>query len=98
MPPGHLPEGASMLHNVDPREFPRALQHMLERGEAEQGAVLPRRSFLKLAGASGLALGAFHYLAGAKATGQPAGGLKPSQQPSAFVQIAPDGEVTVTIN
>jgi isoquinoline 1-oxidoreductase beta subunit len=28
----------------------------------------------------------------------PAGGLKPTQQPSAFVQIAPNGEVTVTIN
>ena len=61
-------------------------------------ATLPRRSFLKLAGAGGLALGAFPHLATAQAKDAAATGLKPTQQPSAFVQIAPNGEVTVTIN
>src|SRR6202007_1644705 len=60
----------------------------------------PRRSFLKLAGAAGLALGAFPHLVAAQATDgrNAASALKPTQQPSAFVQIAPNGEVTVTIN
>ncbi|HEV2159540.1 xanthine dehydrogenase family protein molybdopterin-binding subunit [Bradyrhizobium sp.] len=88
-----------MLHNIDCSELPRALQHMLER---DQTAIrtLPRRSFLKLAGASGLALGAFPHTAMAQAAGggRAASALKPTQQPSAFVQIADNGEVTVTIN
>ncbi|CAN7614582.1 xanthine dehydrogenase family protein molybdopterin-binding subunit [Pseudorhodoferax sp. LjRoot39] len=77
--------------------MPRALQHLLARQSTAAASAMPRRSFLKLAGASGLggfALGAFPHLASA----QPATGLKPTQQPSAFVQIAPTGEVTVTIN
>jgi isoquinoline 1-oxidoreductase beta subunit len=54
---------------------------------------LPRRTFLKIAGVGGLALGAWPLAAGAKTEG-----LKPTQQPSAFVQIDRDGTVTVTIN
>ncbi len=84
-----------MLHNIAPHELPRALQHLLARDATP--APLARRSFLKLAGAGGLALGAYPYLASAQGTAA-AAGLKPSQQPSAFVQIAPNGEVTVTIN
>ena len=61
-------------------------------------ATLPRRSFLKLAGAGGLALGAFPHLARLRPLGQAASALKPTEQPSAFVQIAANGEVTVTIN
>lgn len=77
-------------------EMPRALQQLLGREAADESTLaLPRRGFLKLAGAGGLALGAFPLLAGAQAA---AAGLKPTQQPSAFVQIAPNGEVTVTIN
>jgi isoquinoline 1-oxidoreductase beta subunit len=90
-----------MLPNTDYRELPRALQHLLDRDQPDEvAATLPRRSFLKLAGAGGLALGAFPHLAIAQATGagQAASALKPTQQPSAFVQIAPNGEVTVTIN
>jgi isoquinoline 1-oxidoreductase subunit beta len=88
-----------MLPNVDHGEMPRALQHLLARGQADEAATLPRRSFLKLAGAGGLALGAFPHLAMAQAeAGQAANALKPTQQPSAFVHIAPSGEVTVTIN
>ncbi len=86
---------------LDRGEMPRALQHLLAREQSDDAAALPRRSFLKLAGASGLAglaLGAFPLLASAQGTAPAAGGLKPTEQPSAFVQIAPNGEVTVTIN
>ena len=80
-------------------ELPRALQKMLARGDDTATAEPPRRSFLKLAGAGGFALGAFPGLALAQAGGAPAApGLKPTQQPLAFVQIAKNGEVTVTIN
>jgi isoquinoline 1-oxidoreductase beta subunit len=73
-----------MLPNVDYGEMPRALLHLLARSQTDEAATMPRRSFLKLAGAAGLALGAF--------------ALKPTQQPSAFMQIASNGEVTVTVN
>ncbi|HWW07715.1 xanthine dehydrogenase family protein molybdopterin-binding subunit [Collimonas sp.] len=92
-----------MLPNVDYSEMPRALQHMLTRGQSEEAATLPRRQFLKLAGSVGLALGAFPHLAMGQATqatisDQAGSALKPTQQPSAFVQIAPNGEVTVAVN
>ncbi|TYL95882.1 xanthine dehydrogenase family protein molybdopterin-binding subunit [Bradyrhizobium rifense] len=88
-----------MLSNIDYSELPRALQHMMERDQTATKP-LPRRSFLKLAGATGLALGAFPHIAMAEAagSGKAAGALKPTQQPSAFVQIAGNGEVMVTIN
>jgi len=82
-------------------EMPRALQHMLAREQADTPTALPRRSFLKLAGIGGLggfALGAFPQTATAQGAGAAASALKPTEQPSAFVQIAPSGEVTVTIN
>lgn len=89
-----------MLPNIDYSELPRALQRLLARGKADEAAMLPRRSFLKLAGAGGLALGAFPHFAAAQSTtaGQGAGALNPTQQPSAFVHIAPNSEVTVTVN
>ncbi len=88
------------MPEFDYSEMPRALQHLLTRGRAGEAATLPRRSFLKLAGAGGLALGVFSYLAigQTSGTGEAASALKPTQQPSAFVQIAPGGVVTVTIN
>ncbi|MFZ6769669.1 molybdopterin cofactor-binding domain-containing protein [Undibacterium sp. Di26W] len=88
-----------MLPNIDYSEMPRALQHMLERDQPDHSvntAALTRRSFLKFAGIGGLALGAFPHLALAQA--QTSTALKPAQQPSAFVQIATNGEVTVIIN
>jgi isoquinoline 1-oxidoreductase beta subunit len=87
-----------MLPNFDRTEMPRALQNVQARGETDSSATLPRRSFLKLAGASGLALGTFPMASFAQGTAPAAAGLKPHEQPSAFVQIAPNGEVTVTIN
>lgn len=85
-----------MLPNTLAQEMPRALQHLLARDEQTDIAALPRRSFLKLAGAGGLALGLYPSLATAQAPA--AGGLKPFEQPTAFVQIAANGDVTVTIN
>ena len=87
-----------MLPNLDYSEMPRVLQRLLTRSESGEPASPSRRSFLKLAGVGGLALGAFPHLAAAQAAGQAASALKPTQQPSAFVQIAPNGEVTVTVN
>lgn len=89
-----------MFPNHPHGEMPRALQHLIdgERADAGEPLVLPRRRFLKLAGAGGLALGAFPHLAAAQPAGDAPAGLKPAQQPSAFVTIAPNGEVTVTIN
>ncbi|WP_157268438.1 xanthine dehydrogenase family protein molybdopterin-binding subunit [Azohydromonas aeria] len=81
-------------------ELPKALQAMLARDEPVEAAPgLARRSFLKMAAAGGFALGAFPLAAGAAADDPaPAAGLKPTQQPSAFVNIGRDGTVTVTIN
>ena len=59
---------------------------------------MPRRTFLKVATASGFALGAFPLAATAQGTAPAADGLKPTQQPSAFVRIERDGTVVVTIN
>ncbi|MEG0223793.1 MAG: xanthine dehydrogenase family protein molybdopterin-binding subunit [Comamonas sp.] len=83
--------------SLDTNELPRALQRLMANA-ADAPAALPRRSFLKMAGIGGLVLGAFPHLANAQAQAQPAAALKPTQQPSAFVQIAANGEVTVTIN
>lgn len=87
-----------MLPNTFTDELPRALQNLIARARPTGPAPMSRRSFLKLAGASGLALGAFPLGAGAQEAAAPADALKPTQQPSAFVHIAPDGIVTVVIN
>lgn len=85
-----------MLYPSLSRDMPRALQHLLAREEQSDVAALPRRSFLKLAGAGGLALGLYPSLGQAQAPA--AAGLKPFEQPTAFVQIAPNGEIIVTLN
>jgi isoquinoline 1-oxidoreductase beta subunit len=83
-----------MLHNIDPNELPRALQNMLARDHGAETAAPPRRTFLKMMGMSGLALGAFPQMVSAQA----ATTLKPTEQPPSFVHIAPDGIVTITVN
>jgi isoquinoline 1-oxidoreductase beta subunit len=83
-----------MLHNIDPNELPRALHNMLARDHGAEMAAPPRRTFLKMMGISGLALGAFPQIVSAQA----ATALKPTEQPPAFVHIAPDGIVTITVN
>ena len=87
-----------MLPDIDDRELPHAAQRLMARGQTDKATALPRRSFLKLAGAGGLVLGVFPHLAKAEVAGQSASTLKPTEQPSAFVQIAANGEVTITIN
>ncbi len=87
-----------MIHTAM-QDMPRALQHLLER-DAPTHSEPPRRTFLKLSAASGFALGVFPLLAQAQAQGSAAApaGLKPTQRPGAFVAIAADGTVTVTVN
>lgn len=87
-----------MLPSAFTPDMPRALQLMLARGGAptEGAAELPRRGFLKLAVASGFALGLAPLAA--RAQGAPDAALKPTQRPGAFVAIATDGTVTVTVN
>jgi isoquinoline 1-oxidoreductase beta subunit len=58
---------------------------------------LDRRAFLKVSTASGFALG-LYPLAGTAQAPAANDGLKPTQQPSAFVRIERDGSVIVTIN
>jgi isoquinoline 1-oxidoreductase beta subunit len=85
-------------------ELPKALQAMVARDADEPASGIARRSFLKFSAtgalSTGFALGAFSPAALAQQPGgaAPAAGLKPTQQPSAFVHIARDGIVTVTIN
>ena len=82
--------------------LPKALQALVNAdAPADAPAALPRRSFLKVAAAGSFALGAFPLAAKTSDDPAPAaaaGGLKPAQQPSAFVKIDRDGIVTVTIN
>lgn len=89
-----------MHFNANTLELPRNLQALMSPAHpaatGPQG--LPRRSFLKLAGAGGFALGMFPLGAAAQDAKPAATGLKPLQQPSAFVRIDKDGTVTITIN
>ena len=68
--------------------------------QAGAGQGISRRGFIKLAGASGLALGLAP--AGAVRAAASGGGdgadLKPNQQPDEFLRIDPDGTVTIRIN
>jgi isoquinoline 1-oxidoreductase beta subunit len=87
-----------MLPDIDDRELPRAARRLMARSHTDVATTLPRRSFLKLVGAGGLVLGVFPHFAMAQVAGQGASVLKRTEQPSAFVQIASNGEVTITIN
>ena len=88
--------------NFDPTTFasfelPKHLHALLKRDDEMPSEGLPRRSFLKLTALSGFALGAFPLGTLAQDAAKPAG-LKPTDQPSAFVQIDKDGITTITIN
>ena len=63
---------------------------------AATGTDMSRRRFIKLTGASGLALGLLP--AGAATAKDAAGDLKPAQQPGAFLRIDREGVVTIQIN
>ncbi|MCH8621883.1 xanthine dehydrogenase family protein molybdopterin-binding subunit [Undibacterium sp. TS12] len=82
-------------------DLPKHLQALLQQSTPSGSATssLPRRSFLKMAAVSGFALGCYPVLTLAQdAAAKAPAGLKPTEQPGAFVQIAADGTVTVTIN
>ena len=80
--------------------LPNGLAARLEQaqGTAKKDAShgLSRRTFLKMSVVSGFALGAFPL--GAEAQTTAATALKAFEQPGAFLHIARDGTVTVTIN
>ena len=66
---------------------------------AAAGTEMSRRRFIKLTGASGLAVGLVSAGAAGGATPDgAAGALKPGQQPGAFVHIDREGTVTIQIN
>ena len=85
-------------------QMPKGLLALVERAQGASKTIaddgLPRRSFLKMGVASGFALGAYPLLAGAQSPAPAAApaGLKPFEQPAAFVRIDKDGAVTVTVN
>ena len=68
--------------------------------QAGAGPRLSRRRFIKLTGASGLALGfaPAGTVRAAASDGGDGAELKPSQQPDEFLRIDPDGTVTIRIN
>jgi aerobic-type carbon monoxide dehydrogenase small subunit (CoxS/CutS family) len=89
------PEGAAM--HFDPATAADLHKVLSRHGKLPQGAAtLERRAFLKVGAASGFALGLFPLAP--RAGRAPAAGLKPHEQPSAFVRIDKDGTTTVTIN
>jgi len=95
-----LKDNPTMHFDQTTFELPGNLQALMASGRrgAAESEGLPRRSFLKLTVASGFALGAFPLGATAQQDAAKPAGLKPLQQPSAFVHIAKDGTTTVTIN
>ncbi|MEI7444140.1 MAG: xanthine dehydrogenase family protein molybdopterin-binding subunit [Burkholderiales bacterium] len=84
-----------MIKQIDPR-VATDLARVLARREPTRTGDLDRRAFLKLGAASGFALGAFPLAASSQ--GAAPAGLKPTQQPQAFVRIDRDGTTTVTVN
>jgi len=75
-------------------------EHLMARVGSKREPLAPgvdRRSFLKLGAASGFSLGLFPA-GGASAAEPAATGLKPQQDPAAFVSIDPSGVVTVMVN
>jgi isoquinoline 1-oxidoreductase beta subunit len=86
---------------ADFSELPKNLAALFQAKQdtPAKSNALPRRAFLKLGVSSGFALGMYPLMATAQSAGPAkAEGLKPFQQPQAFVRIDPDGGVTITIN
>jgi isoquinoline 1-oxidoreductase beta subunit len=88
---------AEQLRAMLPSALARRLGDDAAHADDADAAGVPRRSFLKISAATGFALGIFPVLASAQGA-LVAPGLKPGQQPAAFVKIARDGIVTVTVN
>ena len=76
--------------------YAQLMHRMARQFNAESHAALPRRQFLKLSVGGGFALGVLPaFAADAPAEAKP---LTAAQQPTAFVRIAANGEVTVLAN
>jgi isoquinoline 1-oxidoreductase subunit beta len=104
-----LEEGTPMSFDFSDDQLLQAMPASLREWMAtgSRGAAAPdtssapepsRRRFLKMTGASGLALGLYPLAVSAAAASDAASAIKPTGQPSAFVEITPQGQVIVTIN
>ncbi|MBC3879976.1 xanthine dehydrogenase family protein molybdopterin-binding subunit [Undibacterium sp. LX40W] len=82
----------------DLSRLPKILHSYLKKSDSAEVTVQNRRHFLKLSVGAGFSLGMFSLAADAQEVAQAAAGLKPFQQPQAFLNISHDGIVTVTIN
>ena len=82
--------------------YPSLMDRIGPAWRAATGAEMSRRRFIKLTGASGLAIGLVSAgtagTAGAATSNDAAGELKPAQQPGAFVHIDENSVVTIQIN
>jgi isoquinoline 1-oxidoreductase beta subunit len=83
--------------NKDLSQLPKGIVALIEKQTASRNETssASRRQFLKMSVAGGFALGMFPAIA---QTDKAPPGLKAFEQPLAFLQIANDGTVTVTIN
>ncbi|MBC3806033.1 xanthine dehydrogenase family protein molybdopterin-binding subunit [Undibacterium seohonense] len=83
--------------NKDLSQLPKGIAALIEKQTASRNetSAPSRRQFLKMSVAGGFALGMFPAMA---QTDKAPPGLKAFEQPLAFLQIANDGTVTVTIN
>lgn len=82
----------------DLSRLPKILHRHLKQSDENNDVLQNRRQFLKLSVSAGFSLGMFSLSADAQVASQAPTGLKPFQQPQAFVNLANDGVVTVTIN
>ncbi len=94
----HFNQAFGDLADQLPKGLLARMQHAQTAPKSIADGALPRRTFLKLSVASGFALGAYPLVAGAQGAPAAADGLKPFQQPGAFVGIDKDGNTTVTVN
>ena len=85
-------------HLQDLSQVPKILQQHRQKTDLPSAHAASRRQFLKMSVGTGFALGMFPLMAEAQGTNGVANSLKPTQQPQAFLNIANDGTVTVTIN
>ncbi len=76
--------------------YSQLIHRMTRQFNAESHAGLQRRQFLKISAGGGFGLGVLPAFA-ADAPAAPAA-LTPAQQPSAFIRVATNGEVTVLVN